>query len=129
MACGVFQDVWIIDTGPLVMLLVGTGTSLREKVNAMHTATRYLKGRGKLHTTPIEVFKSIPAAMCGIFDVVLGTSLTHLDSSQYHPARAARCTLRGAHACRMLTSSVTATRCCARFSHLQASHRTHSMLS
>ena len=57
------QDVWVIDTGALVLMLVGTGTSQREKVNAMHTATAYLKGRGKPFTTPIELFKSIPNAM------------------------------------------------------------------
>ena len=57
------DDVFIVDTGPVVIVFVGSAASDRERTGAMHSATKFLQMRSKPFTTPIECFRGFEQAM------------------------------------------------------------------
>lgn len=56
------DDVFIVDTGPTVIVFVGANASKRERAGAMHTATKFLQVYGRPFTTPIEVLTGLDRA-------------------------------------------------------------------
>jgi gelsolin len=57
------DDVFIVDTGPKVIVFVGSAASDRERTGAMHSATKFLQMRSRPFTTPIECFTGLEQAM------------------------------------------------------------------
>jgi len=60
-------DVYLVDTGPQLIVWVGSKSSDAERAAAFNTASSYLKQQGKPMTTPVSVLKEGQGARHAVF--------------------------------------------------------------